>query len=306
VNEARLRAIDLNLLLVLNALLQRGSVKGAAERLAVTPSAVSHSLAKLRELFDDPILVRTSNGYRPTPRAADLVAPLERVIDGVRHILGESPDFDPASARRTYRLKATDLAEIVLLPALMRHLRNTAPGVDIKASPHVEDIFVALESGHLDLVTGRFDDAPAGFYRQKLFEERFVCLFRRGHPALREALTLERYAALDHLLVSPRGRDRGTVDDALAPHGLERRIALTVPHFLVAPAIVAETDLVLTAPVRIAERHAHLPIELVTPPLELGSFSVSQLWHERVHKSPAHAWLRAAIAGLDLEPAPTE
>lgn len=297
-DEARLRETDLNLLLVLNALLQQGSVKAAAERLTVTPSAVSHSLARLREVFQDPILVRTSAGYRPTPRAADLAEPLERLLVDLGRILGEGPHFDPRSARRTFRIKATDLAEIAVLPALMRQLRASAPGVDIRAWPHVEDVFFALESGQLDLVMGRFGDAPAGFYRQKLFDERFVCLLRKDHPALAEPLTIETYAALDHLLVSPRGPDRGNVDAALAAHGFERRIALTVPHFMVAPGIVAETDLVLTAPRRVAERSTHLDLVAVDPPLELTGFTVSQLWHERVHKSPPHAWLRSVVAGL--------
>jgi len=307
--ETDLARIDLNLLVALSALLAERSVTRAAVRLGLSQPAASRALARLRETFGDPLLVRTRDGLVPTPRAAALEAPLGRLLDDVGDLV-RRPEFDPATARGRFAVATVDYVDAVLLPALAEALRARAPRIDLVSLPSPRDPAVALAAlaeGRWDLQAMRFDDAaPAGILRQRLFEDDLVCLLRRGHPALASGLTAEAFAALDHVLITVTDDRPGPVDDALAAMGLARRIAVRVPHFLAAPLVAARTDAVLTMPRRLARMFADwLPVDLAEPPLPLAGFAISQFWHERRHGDPAHAWLRAlareVAAGLDRE-----
>lgn len=299
-----LGAVDLNLLVALDALLTERSTTRAAARLRLTQPALSRALGRLRRLFDDPLLVRGPRGLVPTQRAVELADPVRRVLAEIERVVAHTPRFDPASAQRTFRLAMIDFAEMVLLPPLLTRLAREAPAVDVDVRALYTGAYEALEQGQLDGAVGVFvDTPPAGISRRKLFDERFVCVARAGHPALARPLTLERYAALDHVVIVPRGlKDRGFADEALAKHGLARRITLRVPHFLVAPHVVASTDLVITLSERVARRFATLlPLVIVEPPLELPRFSVHLIWHERQQSDPANAWLREVLAQLGAE-----
>lgn len=297
-------AIDLNLLSVLEVVLEERSVRGAATRLGLTPSAVSHALRRLREQLGDPLVVRTAMGVVPTERAERLAAPLGKALKELRSVLTDEADFDAATVRRGFTLSSADLAQFVLLPALVRSLARTAPGVRLVVRPPRGDLYDSLARGTLDLAFGIFEDAPEGFRYQALFHEDFLCIVRKGHPAARGALSLERYLSLQHISVAPRGSAGSIVDSALARLGHRRTVALVVPHFLVAPHIVAETDLLLMLPARVARHFAQrLPLRLLPPPLPLSGFTIGQLWHDRTHRDPAHRWLRKLIADLPREPA---
>ncbi len=292
-----LKDIDLNLLLTLRILLEESSVKGAAARLGVTQSAVSHSLAKLRELLDDPLLVRTSRGMRPTGRAEQLVAPLARAFAELEYVVADRGEFDPMAHKRTFRLQATDFSSITVLPSLMQRLQQNGPHIDVIAKPRSSDVYSSLEADTLDVAIGRYATAPAGFFRKTLFEEHFACLVRDDHPKIGDKLDLDTYQRLTHLLVAPVGTPYGVVDDVLAARGMRRRVGLAVPHFLVAPLVVSQTDLVLTVPSRIARKYSSImPLTMLKPPIELPTFAIIQLWHERRHRDPAHQWFRNEIA----------
>ncbi|MBC8071328.1 MAG: hypothetical protein IAG13_23585 [Deltaproteobacteria bacterium] len=201
----------------------------------------------------------------------------------------------------------SDFVELLLWPALAAHLMRHAPGLDLTTHVMVEDIAGALANGSYDLCIAPPNSAPdhVSMRRRILFDERFVCLVRRGHPALDRKLTPKRFAALEHALISPLGRAGGVVDTALAELGLTRRVRILTQHFLVAPFVVARTDLVLTMPERTARELArHVGLEMITPPIELPTFQVVMLWHERSHDDPAHAWLRDAVAGVAAASAP--
>ncbi len=294
--EVNLAGIDLNLLVALDALLAERSVTRAAERVGLSQPAMSRALGRLRALFGDRLLVRTSAGLVPTPRAEALAPRLRAVLAEVGRIV-QAPSFDPARMRDTARIAMPDYLSILLLPALLRRLEREAPGLDIVLAPPRATTLAELEAGELDLAIGNFPDVPAGFYGNTVMTERFACLMRRGHPALTGPLTPQVYAGLRHALITIRDdRSPGTVDEALARLGLARRIALRVPNFLAAPLIVAETDLVVTLPLRLAQWLAgRADVQVLEPPLDLGSFSMTQLWHERRRDDAEHAWLRTTV-----------
>lgn len=296
------KSIDLNLLSVLNVILQEQSVRRAAARLGITPSAVSHALRRLRTVLRDPLVVRTAHGVVPTARAERLAAPLGHALSALHNVITESSSFDPAALHQTFTLSSADLAQFVLLPKLASQLARVAPSVRLVIRPPRAEPFEALARGSLDLTFGVYDTPPQGFRYQTLFHEEFLCIVRQHHPATSGPLTLERYLALSHVCVAPRGGSGSLVDSTLAKLGHRRTVALVVPHFLVAPLVVAETDLALMLPARVARHYAkQLPLELLPPPLPLAGFKVGQLWHERTHRDPAHRWLRKLIAGLPLQ-----
>lgn len=294
--EVNLAGIDLNLLVALDALLDERSVTRAADRVGLSQPAMSRALGRLRGLFGDRLLVRTSGGLAPTLRAEALAPRLRAVLAEVGRIV-QAPAFDPASYRGTARIAMPDYLGLLMLPALLHRLERACPGLDIVLAPPRGGTLGELEAGDLDLAIGNFPQIPAGFYGRPVMSDGFACLARRGHPALAEPLTAERFADLRHALITVRDdRSPGAVDDALARLGLSRRIALRVPNFLAAPLIVAETDLILTLPARLAHwLAARAEVQVLDPPLDLGRFTIHLLWHERRRDDPEHAWLRATL-----------
>ncbi len=300
IRAMNLASIDLNLLVALEALLAERSVTRAAGRLGLSQPAVSHALRRLRELFDDPLLMRVQGGLQPTERALSLAAPLAHALDAVRRTLDGPAAFDPASARRTFSVATADHGSFVLLPELWAALNAEAPGVDVAVrADTVERGMRELLDGELDLLIGPYQREVAGYYRQRLLHERFVCVLRRGHPAARGELTLDAWISLPHLMVAPSGRPGSAVDTALAALGRTRRVGLMVPQFLLAPHVVAGSDLVWTAPERMARAYAALlPLTVVPVPIALEGFTVWQSWHERRHRDPGHAWLRQRVRAV--------
>ncbi|MBL9016363.1 MAG: LysR family transcriptional regulator [Myxococcales bacterium] len=295
--------VDLNLVLALDALLAERHVTRAAGRLGITQSAASHALARLRDLFGDPLLVRGPRGAMiPTPRAEALGPQVHRVLVELAGVLrGEG--FDPATARRVFRIGAGDYAEVVLLPKLIERVSRLAPGIELWVHPFGEHGDAELAAGTLDVVLAppRGGARGAGGYEKVLFGERFTCILRADHPLAGGRLTLPRYCAAAHVLVAPRGTPGSLVDTALAEQGRSRRIALAVPHFLVVPYIVAGSDLVATLASRVAALFTEtLGLVSMPPPVELPGFQIALAWHERNHHDAAHRWLRdqlLAVAG---------
>lgn len=296
--DVRLAEIDLNLLISLDAVLETQNITLAAKQLGRTQPAISHSLRKLRELLDDPILVRTRDGMRPTPRALALRPAVRAALTAAEQVLQAAPAFTPTTAQRTFAITAVDQVAFQVLPALAERLVAT-PRIRIEARPASSDRMTDQLATELDLAIGVFRDAPAGVHDEVLWKEDFACVVRRGSPAARGAFDLARYVSLRHLLVAPRGLPGSPVDDLLARKGHTRTIALTVPHFLVAPHIVASTDLVWTAPIRLARSFAEqLPLTVRDVPFALPGFTVKMRWHARLDRDPGLAWLRATLHDL--------
>jgi DNA-binding transcriptional LysR family regulator len=297
-NPMHLASADLNLLVALDALLQAGSVTRAASRIGLTQSAMSHALSRLRRQFDDPLFVRGRRGLQPTARAEELRAPIAAVLADIAATLVPRTPFDPARATARFTIMTNDYAELVLLPSLVERLTREAPGIDLAVEGWQPDAERRLESGEVDLAIGLPSEGVPGIRRQKLFTERFVCMVRTRHPSVRGRLTLPIFARLPHLLVAPHGRSRGVVDEVLARAGFERRIGLRISHFLVAPRVIARSNLVLTLPERAAKAAATPRVRLLPPPIEVPSFTMVQLWHERTQTDPGRAWLRSVVAAV--------
>jgi DNA-binding transcriptional LysR family regulator len=300
-NEVHLGAFDLNLLVALDALLAERSVTRAAARIGVTQSAASHALSRLRKLTGDELLVRGRDGMVPTLRAEAMRAPLRRALEEITGTLSPPRAFDPKTARVRLFIGASDYAELVLLPGIMARLVREAPGVELRILMPGHDPASELAAGKLDVVImpAPSGDEGQGIRRRQILRDRFVCIVRRSHPlAKAKALTLSSFAGAAHALISPWGMEGGYVDDALARRGLQRRIAVAVPHFFVAPHVVASSDLLLTVAERVAEVLAGpLGLVVLAPPreLELTGFTLSILWHERTQEDPARRWLRDVI-----------
>ncbi|WP_285961093.1 LysR family transcriptional regulator [Pseudomonas tohonis] len=290
-----LRRLDLNLLVTLDVLLAEHNVTRAAERLNFSQPSVSVHLAKLREIFDDPLLLPGPRGMRPTARAEELREPLRQALEALERAVAPASPFDPAQARDTWRVAATDYGEsAILLPALAG-LRAAAPGTRIAVVEMAPSrIARQAEIGDIDLAFHTVEGSPLNLRRRTLFAERYVLAGRTGHPRLKRRPTLKQFCTLDQVIVSPDGGGfSGVTDAALAEHGLERRVVLSVPHFLFLRSVLESTDLVAMLPERLVGNSGTL--QVVDAPLEVPGYEMAMLWHERSHRDPAHQWLREQI-----------
>ncbi|ARP81625.1 LysR family transcriptional regulator [Bordetella genomosp. 8] len=291
-----LRRLDLNLLVTLDALLAEHNVTRAARRLHLSQPTVSVQLARLREVLGDPLLLPGPRGMRPTARADELREPLRLALEALERAVAPSRPFDPARAAQTWRAAASDYGEsTILLPALAA-LRAAAPRsrlAILELNPPM--LARQADQGDVDLAFHIAAEASPGLRQRSLFVERYVLAGRKGHPRLKRRPTLAQFCTLDHAIVSADGGGfQGVTDAALARLGMTRRVALSVPHFLFLAAVLASTDLVALVPSRLVLGNRAL--QVVEPPLEVAGFEMLMLWHERLHRDPAHQWLRDLIA----------
>ncbi len=298
-----IRNVDLNLLVALDALLAERSVSRAAVRLHLSQPATSALLARLRELFGDPLLLRSARSMLPTPRALELLGPVKQVLDEIDAIVQPRTAFEPASAVHTFTLSASDYVEYALLPTLVDFLERKAPGVRLAVRPlDLQTVAKQMESGEVDLCITGLQNAPAGMHQQPLYSERMVSVVRRKHPGVGARLTLEKFCSLEHILVSVRGSGfSARIDEALTALGRKRRARLAVPHFLLVPEIVARSDMISALPERLARGYAN-KLRIFEPPLKIEGFTVGQIWHERNQREPAQLWLREVLLELAQKP----
>lgn len=290
-----IRTLDLNLLKAFNALIEERNVTRAAARLALTQPAMSGTLTRLRDSFDDPLFVRTQRGIVPTARALELADPIKRVLEQVEALLRPRM-FDPLAANFTLSLAATDYALRAVVVPFLAALRTRAPHVRIALRPIDEDRMRSqFERGDLDLALLTPETTPPDLHVRRLFDEQYVCAMRRDHPdAKGRTLSFERFCALDHALVSFAGDSfTGTTDTALAKLGRRRRVSLSVASFLVLPEVLRVSDLVAVVPRRLVTDVDGLA--LLKPPLDIPGFTKIAAWHDRTHRDPGHRWIRALL-----------
>ena len=298
-----LHGIDLNLLVAFDALMQERSVTKAGIRIGRTQPAMSAALSRLRALFQDELFVRGVDGLQPTPRAVDLAGPLQQALTEIQRTLSFTQSFEPGTARLTFTLGLSDHPAFVLLPQLVQRLQEIAPGITLQVRNFSarDDAVDMLDSGAADVTIGVPPASAGRILSQPLFEERFVCILRKGHPAAEETLDLDTFLTLGHLLVSPENDRFGHVDAALAKHGLKRRLALTLPHMYAAPLLVAQSDMIATlmaGVVKASGRESEL--QLLEPPVELAPVPFVMSWHRRNDAHPAQRWFRETIAALPV------
>ena len=289
---------DLNLLITLDVLLAEGSVARAAQRLRLSPSAMSRALARLRAVTGDPLLVRAGRGLVPTPRALELRQQAGRIVEDAEALLRPVDRLDLESLERTFTLRNREGFVETFGAALLARVAREAPEVTLRFVSKPDKESTPLRDGAVDLETGVIGGTTGPEVRaQALFRDRFIGTARRGHPLLDGELTVERYAAGGHVLVSRRGREGGPVDEALARLGLTRRIAVIVTSFSEALALAAGSDLIADVPERYTARLAEGMVRFPLP-VSLPEHTVSMLWHPRMDADPAHRWLRGCLRAV--------
>lgn len=286
---------DLNLLFTLDALLAEGSVARAAQRLHLSPSAMSRALARLRKVTGDPLLVRAGRGLVPTPRAIELRERVQRLVDEAQSLLRPVEQLDLSQLVRTFTLRTSDGFVENFGPALIQRLRQEAPGVRLYFLQKLNKDSAPLRDGSVDLDTGVVVPATRpDLHSRILFEDRFVGVVRNGHPLSQGEITAERYIDGQHILVSRRGLATGLLDETFNQQGWQREVVSLVSGFSAALALTRDTDLIATLPER-HTRHLRNDCFSFALPLPTPTIQLSMIWHPRMDADPAHRWLRACL-----------
>ena len=289
-----LRKFDLNSLVVLKVLLDERHVTRAAQQLNLTQSAVSRSLARLRQAFDDPLLVSVGKQLTLTPAATELVGPLNDLLRQAEALL-QPQTFDPHSFQGSVRLATSDYGTHSLLPRLIPMLANAAPGVQLTALEWPKDTLSDLEQNKVDLIIGGGHVSGGEIYQRVLVREPLYALVRKGHP-FAAGINLEQYLSLKHIIISSTGHGLTKVDRLLKEQGLQREVAVRVSHFFAALGIIANTDHIILVPQHFIKRYVNRDdFVVLPPPFEVPDMEVIMFWHARLHKDPFHQWFRQFI-----------
>jgi DNA-binding transcriptional LysR family regulator len=300
----KLESLDLNLLLVFDALATERSVTQAAAKIGLSQPALSNALARLRILFGDPLFERSARQMQPTARARQLLAPLSEAISKLREALESQAAFRPEASEREFLVATNDYVDALLLPRLVQQLQRDAPSIAVR-TVRTDYLFLPpverLQSGELDLALGFFGETPRpnpGLLSQRLLSGRLVCILRAAHPRAIRKLTLRTFVEIPHVRVMYPGKERlGSIDTILRSRGLARRIGVTVTHYLTIPAIVANSNLLGVVPEALARREARaLRLKIFDPPLALPDITVMMTWNERSQFDRAHSWFRERLA----------
>ena len=303
IDHVNLSRIDLNLLVALDALLTECSVTRAAARVGLGQSAMSHNLGRLRTLFGDELLTRSSEGMRPTPRALALIDPVRIALAQITTLVSQDRVFDARTADRLFKIGLPDSVEVLLGPALLAHFCEAAPGIRLRLYT-IDRLFDELDAGRLDLAVGIGDLADGAMHhkRRLLSTDTYLCMFNARRVGISPPISLEDYVRLPHVLTSLRKGERGVVDTALASLGLTRTVALTTPRFVAVPFLVAGSPVVTTMHAKLARYFAAaLGLSLSPAPVDLPEISFSLLWHASFDHDPAHMWLRRTVLHVAAE-----
>jgi len=294
----KLRGVDLNLLVILDALLEEAHVSRAADRLGLSQPATSSALERCRHLFGDRLLERASGGMRRTPRAEALRPRLKEALAGLGEVL-DLPEVPLAELRQTVRLLMADSLAALLLGPLVAALSRSAPGLDVVVQPWQGGAAAldGLARGTLDLAVSLIPPAGPDLQREELLREEYVVVLRRGHPAL-DGFDLERWLAHPHVLVSTRGDMRGALDEALARLGRTRRVGCVVPHFLLVPPLLLGTDLIALLPRGAIAEGMREGLVVLEPPVAVEGFPVHLAWHRRREGDPAVRHVAATLRAV--------
>ncbi len=294
-----LAGIDLNLLLVFDAIMRERHVTRAGDLIGLSQPAVSNALNRLRHHLKDDLFIRSSKGMRPTARALELSGPIRASLENLAEAL-EPVSFDPQTARHSFAIGTNDYCVSTIIPDLVARIEQEAPGVNLRLMSSAGRTFEMLDSQQIDFGVSTFGVIPDRFESRLLLEDEYVLVHRNGHPLANQEITLDRYLAARHLVVSPSGQAEGFVDEALTKEGLTRQVAMVVNSFASAPAIVAQSDLLLAVPRHIAHIFCPKYDLIIRPSLYPGPpeySSITLVWHSRLSHHPAYAWMREMLQG---------
>ena len=299
--DRHLRKLDLNLLLVFDALMEERNVTRASERLGLTQAGVSHALGRLRMALGDDLLVRRGGTMQPTARALDLRIPLQEALVLLNEALAPA-QFNPVQSQQTFRLVASDYFSTLFLPILNKRLEASSPGIDLRIiSNRRHSIEEMLTNNEIDLAIGNYKNrmissSPSEFQAQNLSEDPYVCVMRADHPIARKKLTLDLYLACRHMHLSPTGNAEYGIERYLLPRGFKRRIGLVLNHYLLAPLVLQSSDMIWTVPARMARffRRSY-DLRVKTMPIPIPPALLQIVWKPQYTNSPPHLWLRSLI-----------
>tara|TARA_B110000503_G_scaffold131121_1_gene205292 strand:+ start:920 stop:1873 length:954 start_codon:yes stop_codon:yes gene_type:complete len=307
---ANLNRIDLNLLVYLDALLRECNVTQAANQLGLSQPAMSNGLRRLRELFNDPLLVRTSDGMTPTARALELAPLVREILTGVDRAIQPTTEFDPSNATQVFRIMASDYAESTLFPAVLQQLRELAPGLTLDIMTPSDVSFLDVERGKVDLVINRFDQMPQSFHQITLWQDTFSCMMSPDNPIL-DQFDLDSYLKANHIWVSKTGMGVGVgvdpsdvqrlgwVDLALAELGKKRHIRVFTRHYQAAMTLAEQNDLIVTLPTRATWLKRDNPRIVTRPvPFDIPSLELKMAWSPLLQHNTAHRWMRQSITSI--------
>ncbi|HEY8874389.1 MAG TPA: LysR family transcriptional regulator [Stellaceae bacterium] len=291
-----IRAVDLNLLKAFDALMNERAVTRAAGRIGLSQPAMSHALSRLRSLFADDLFVRTPTNMEPTARAREIAPLITAAIEHIEAALNLGVGFDPARSTGIFTAGMAEYAEVALVGRLARNFAQDAANAILRLTPATgHEAIEQLDRGEIDLAVAHLPHVPTHIDSMVLLRDPFVVVARKGHPITAQNLSLEAYAAQNHVLVSPRGDTSGALDRILGDFGLKRRLALLVASYLAVPAALAASDLVATMPERTARQiAATADIAIMPLPIDFSA-TVSMAWHRRTTSDPAQAWFRALL-----------
>jgi len=305
-----LHRIDLNLLVYLDVLLRECNVTQAANQLGLSQPAMSNGLRRLRDLFNDPLLVRTSDGMTPTARALELEPLVRDILSGVERAIQPTAEFDPTDAKQVIRVMASDYAESTLFPAVMQTLRERAPGLTLDVMTPSDVSFLDVERGKIDLVINRFDQMPQSFHQITLWTDTFTCLMNRDNPILKR-FDLDSYLAASHIWVSKTGMGVGVgvdpddvqrlgwVDHALDAMEKKRNIRVFTRHYQAAMTLAEQNDLIVTLPTRATWLKKDNPGVVVRDcPFDVPPLELKMAWSPLLQHNPAHRWIRQLITQI--------
>jgi LysR family transcriptional activator of mexEF-oprN operon len=299
IDHINLARIDLNLLVAFDALLTERSVTKAANRVGLGQSAMSHNLARLRQLFDDELLVRSPEGMRPTPKALALADRVRITLSGIQALVSREEEFEPAKAERTFSIGLPDSVEMLIGPKLLAIGCEEAPGVRFRLySTDERQLLDEIDADNIDIGIGigTFPGGQVHHKRRLLATDSYLCMFNAAKVGFKPPISLKNYVRLPHVLTSLRKGERGVVDDALERIGQSRKVALITPRFIGVPFLVAGAPVLTTMHARLARIFAkELNLSLSRVPIDLPEVAISMLWHASYDSDPGHAWLRMAI-----------
>ena len=299
-NTMHIEDLDFGEIRLVAALAELRKLSAAAARLGMSQSAASHALARLRRRTGDPLFVRASAGFYPTPYGERVGAAARKALDVLLDGLTPDVPFDPPSTARQFNIYASDVGQMVFLPKLLAFMNEAAPNASLRACPiPLDQPGAALASGEVDLAIGFFRNLTTGFRQSLLFREHYVCVVRADHPNFRGGMSDEAFAKSPRALADASGMAHAVVEEELKAHGLTAAPRLTVPQFMVLPLVIANSDILVIMPSRLAEAFSQLvSIKVMRPPISLRPYDIRLYWHERFDRDPASRWLRKAFVSL--------
>lgn len=302
-----LAKVDLNLLIHLDVLLREKNVTRAAENLGITQPAMSNILRRLRSTFNDPLLIRSSEGMTPTERAIELQPAIREVLSDIKQIMEPRTEFKPLTSKRVFRIMTSDYAEATLVPRMVKALRSEAPNVILDFLTPSDVSYLDMEQGRVDLAINRFNEMPQSFHQVTVWRDTFSCLVSAKSPMVNH-FNLKNYLAAQHIWVSKTGMGvgfgvnpeksggLGWIDQSLQRLGQKRHISIFTRHYQMPALLTANVDLIATLPTRVAKMQAqNKDIVLRKPPFFIPEFELTMAWSPLLHHHPAHRWLRQLI-----------